>query len=126
VNSAGKFVILRKTAAKRLKAKLENIKQEMERRMHEPVRQVGEWLERVVRGYYQYHAVPGNLWSLRHFRESLCWKWRQVLRRRSQQGPPAWSRLRRLFRQWIPFPQILHPYPSVRFDARIQGRSRVR
>ena len=28
--------------------------------MHEPVEQVGAWLKRVVEGYYQYHAVPGN------------------------------------------------------------------
>lgn len=125
VNSAGKFVILRKTAAKRLKAKLENIKQELERRMHEPVKQVGEWLERVVRGYYQYHAVPGNQRTLQHFRESLCWRWRRVLRRRSQQRP-QWSWLHGLFVRWIPHPITLHPYPSVRFDARIQGRSRVR
>ncbi len=27
---------------------------------------------------------------------------------------------------WIPLPRILHPYPDIRFDARIQGKSRMR
>jgi len=125
VNSAGKFVILRKTAAKRLKAKLEEIKQELRRQMHEPVKQVGEWLERVVRGYYQYHAVPGNKRALEHFRESICRKWRQVLRRRSQQRP-KWKWFHKVVQRWVPRPETLHPYPSVRFDVRIQGGSRVR
>ncbi len=29
--------------------------------MHEPTARVGEWLQKVVQGYYQYHAVPGNI-----------------------------------------------------------------
>ena len=30
-------------------------------RMDEPIAQVGELLRGVLRGYYQYQAVPGNL-----------------------------------------------------------------
>ena len=41
-------------------AKLKAIKVELTRRKHEPTAQVGEWLQKVVLGYYQYHAVPGN------------------------------------------------------------------
>ena len=33
--------------------------------MHEPVPKVGEWLRRVLNGFYQYHAVPGNWASLK-------------------------------------------------------------
>src|SRR5881398_1104870 len=48
----GHFKIRRQTARKRLEAKLQNIKQTLRSRMHEPVPKVGEWLERVLNGHY--------------------------------------------------------------------------
>jgi hypothetical protein len=45
---------------KRMAAKLQAIKAELIRRRHEPKAAVGEWLQKVVLGYYRYHAVPGN------------------------------------------------------------------
>ena len=33
---------------------------------------VGAWLRKVVLGYYQYHAVPGNSTQLRVFRRRVC------------------------------------------------------
>jgi len=125
-NSTGRFVVWRHTAAKRMRAKLRVIQQELRRMMHDPVAIVGAWLKRVVEGYYQYHAVPGNLSVLSRFRERLCRYWRHVLRRRSQRRKPDWDHLRPIFERWIPRPRTLHPYPDVRFDARIQGRSRMR
>jgi group II intron reverse transcriptase/maturase len=125
-NSTGRFVVWRHTAAKRMRARLQSIKIELRRMMHEPVALVGAWLKRVVDGYYRYHAVPGNLNTLGRFRERICRYWRHVLRRRSQRRKPDWEQLRPLFDCWIPKPRTLHPYPDVRFDARIQGRSRMR
>ena len=125
-NSKGHFVVWRRTLAKRMRAKLHAIKQELRRKMHEPVAEVGAWLKRVVDGYYRYHAVPGNLAVLGRFRERLCRYWRHVLRRSSQRRKPDWEQLRPIFDRWIPRPRTLHPYPDVRFDARIQGRSRMR
>ena len=116
-NSKGYFVIWRQTAAKRMRAKLQAIKQELRRKMHEPVGVAGEWLKRVVEGYYRYHAVPGNTAELGRFRNRLCRLWRQILRRRSQQRRPGWEQLQPTFERWIPRPRVLHPYPDVRFDA---------
>lgn len=116
-NSKGHFVVWRRTAAKRMRAKLQGIKQELRRNLHEPVGVVGAWLKRVVEGYYRYHAVPGNSQALGRFRDRLCRLWGQALRRRSQKRRPAWDRLRPHFQRWIPRPRILHPYPDVRFDA---------
>jgi RNA-directed DNA polymerase len=124
-NSSGHYVIWRRTTAKRMKAKLEQIKQELRRKMHEPVPLTGAWLKRVVEGYYRYHAVPGNQQALGRFRTRVCRFWRQVLRRRSQRRPPDWDRVRPLFDRWIPLPRTLHPYPDVRFDAHIQRKSRM-
>jgi len=115
--SKGTFAIWRRTAAKRMRAKLQAIKQELRRKMHEPVGVVGEWLKRVTQGYYRYHAVPGNIAVLGLFRDRLCRLWRQVLRKRSQRRKPGWDQLRRIFERWIPRPRALHPYPGVRFDA---------
>src|ERR1035437_9813357 len=113
----GHFVVGRRTVAKRMRAKLLSLKQELRRKMHEPVSVVGEWLKRVVEGYYRYHAVPGNIAVLRRFRDRLCMLWRQALRRRSQRRRPGWDRLRPTFERWIPRPRTLHPYPDVRFDV---------
>jgi hypothetical protein len=117
INSAGKFTIWRRTARKRLEAKLQQVKQTLRARMHEPVPAVGEWLGRVLNGYYQYHAVPGNGASLNRFREQIGRYWRHALKRRSQRGRLTVDRLTRLFDRWLPRPRVLHPYPSVRFDA---------
>ena len=116
--SNGSFIVWRKTASKRMVAKLRGLKAELTRRMHEPTAQVGERLKRAVQGYYQYHAVPGNLNQLSAFRHRLCRLWRGVLSRRSQRGEKPWERLTPLLERWIPFPRVLHPYPQARFAAR--------
>jgi hypothetical protein len=51
--------------------------------MHQPAALVGEWLRKAVIGYYQYHAVPGNLDRLCTFRHRLRRLWRAILFRRS-------------------------------------------
>jgi hypothetical protein len=56
--------VKRETIGKRLRAKLQRIKQQLRSRLHDPVAQTGEWLESVVQGYFNYHVVPGNLDSL--------------------------------------------------------------
>ena len=40
-----------------------------QRRLHDRPREVGRWLHKVLQGFYDYHAVPGNLrrlWSMRY------------------------------------------------------------
>jgi hypothetical protein len=110
-------VVHRKTAKKRMRAKLQAVKAELRRRMHEPLAETGEWLQKVIRGYYQYHAIPGNIASLCVFRERLIRLWRHVIRRRSQKRRPNWDRLGRSFDRWLPHPCILHPFPQARLDA---------
>jgi group II intron reverse transcriptase/maturase len=113
----GYFTVTRKTVKKRMRAKLQAIKAELRRRMHDPIAETGSWLEKVIRGYFLYHAVPENMDRLSLFREHVTRMWRHVLRRRSQTRRPSWTRLRRHFDRWLPRPRILHPYPQVRFDA---------
>ena len=112
---AGRFQIQRKTRADRMRAKLQEIKQEMRRRMHQPILEQGRWLERVVRGYFNYHAVPTNGQALEVFRHHVTDLWRRTLRRRSQKDRVTWARMTQLVDDWLPKPIILHPWPSVRF-----------
>ena len=89
----GAFIVWRITAKKRMVAKLKAIKAELQRRKHHRTTAVGAWLRKVVQGYYQYHAVPGNSTQLRIFSRRVCWVWRSVLVRRSQRAQVRWDRL---------------------------------
>ena len=62
------------------------------RRRQEPVPVIGRWLGRVVRGYFNYYAVPGNMCRLNSFRSELSRAWRHALMRRSQRHRLPWSR----------------------------------
>lgn len=73
---------------------------------------------RVVSGYFNYHAVPGNLIRLGGFRLAVCSLWRQALKRRSQHNRLQWSRYGRLADLYIPRPRNAHPYPEDRFASR--------
>ena len=112
------FIVKRKTTAKRLRSKLQELKEIVMRRRHEPVRVVGAWLRTVVRGYFNYHAIPGNMAALETFRREVSRYWLHALRRRSQRHCMNWERFRKLENRWIPKLKILHPYPSERFYAR--------
>jgi len=111
------FTVWRITAKKRMVAKLKAIKAELQRRKHDRTSQTGAWLRSVVTGYYQYHAVPGNIDQLRLFRQRVNRLWRGVLIRRSQRARKKWEKFVPVFDKWIPTPRVLHPYPEVRFYA---------
>lgn len=112
----GDFTIHRKTSRKKFQAKLADLKEKISRRRHDDLAQVGAWLQRVVRGWYQYYAVPGNYTRLRQFRDAIQDRWLRTLRRRSQRGRRlTWEKFSKLCTRWLPTPKILHPYPNVRF-----------
>src|SRR5207342_463826 len=56
----GGFQLKRKTRRDRMTAKLLEVKEDLRRRMHRPIPEQGEWLKRVVSGFFNYHAVPTN------------------------------------------------------------------
>src|SRR6266536_14715 len=112
---AGKFQLKRKTRRDRMRAKLRMIKQEMWRRMHQSIPRQGKWLRHVVRGYFNYHAVPTNFRALVAFRDEITKRWQRVLTRRSERTDLNWVRMNELIDDWLPKPRILHPWPNQRF-----------
>src|SRR5450830_31676 len=114
----GKFQIKRKSRRDRMRVKLRAIKQELRRRMHQPIPQQGRWLKQVVTGYFNYHAVPTNGPTLTAFLFHVTNLWRRTLRRRSQKDWTTKERTARLANDWLPKPRILHPWPDARFAVR--------
>jgi group II intron reverse transcriptase/maturase len=122
----GWFTVLRRTMAKRMRAKLKRLKEELRRRMHDPVEKVGGWLASVLRGHFRYFGVPRNGRMLNNFRDVVRRLWQRALSRRSQTGYYTEQRTSRLAARWLPQPRIYHPYPAMRLAVIIQGKSPVR
>ena len=114
-NSRGRFLVKRTTRRDRMRATLRRIKEELRRRMHEPIPEQGAWLKQVVRGFFAYHAVPTNGSALGAFYYYVKRIWLRTLRRRSQKDSFSWQRMHGLAADWLPQPRILHPYPDKRF-----------
>jgi group II intron reverse transcriptase/maturase len=114
----GHFQLQRKTRRDRQRAKLQEIKEELRRRMHQPIPLQGSWLKQVVTGHFAYYAVPTNARALSAFRHHVTDLWRRTLRRRSQKDGFTWARMTQLAAGWLPEPRILHPWPDQRFAVK--------
>ena len=115
--SNGMYTVLRQTIRKRLQTKLNEVKAELQRRMHEPIPEQGKWLRAVVGGHFRYYGVRMNQPALTTFRFRVGWVGHRSLSRRSQNGRVLWDRMRRLITRWLPLPTICHPYPLRRMGV---------
>lgn len=125
----GAFKVVRITIAKRMRATLQKIKEELRKRSPLRVAEQGRWLRSVIQGWLNYHAIPGNYARLDQFCTQVARLWLKALRRRSHQGKQRWNwaRLKLHLERWFPKPRILHPYPEDRFSTvHTQGKSRMR
>jgi len=122
----GKFTVLRLTSAKRMRAKLRAVKEQLRRRMHQSVAEQGRYLRAVVAGHSRYFGVPRNGQRIGRFRHEVVRLWHRTLCRRSQTHRMQWARMQRLSHHWLPPAQICHPYPNQRLIVTTQGRSRMR
>jgi RNA-directed DNA polymerase len=112
---AGRFLLKRRTRRDRRQAKIKDVAGELRRRMHQSIPEQGKWLGQVVKGFFNYHAVPTNWAALGAFRAEITDRWRRTLSRRSDKGALTWARMTKLADDWLPKPQILHPWPNQRF-----------
>jgi group II intron reverse transcriptase/maturase len=114
----GSYQLQRKSRGDRMRVKLQDIKVELRRRMHQGVPEQGKWLGAVVRGYLNYHAVPTNMRSITAFGYHVKTLWRRTLERRSQKAGLTFARMDRIAAAYLPRPRILHPWPSIRFAVK--------
>src|SRR5437660_8772394 len=114
----GQFQILRKTRSDRMRATLRRVKDELRRRMHNPIPEPAYWLRQVTTAIFAYHAVHTNSRALMAFRHHISVLWKRTLSRRSQKATVPWERMLKLVQAWLPPPRILHPWPTQRFDVK--------
>jgi len=114
----GMFVVLRQTEKKRLRAKVTEIKLELQKRKHFPLMHQCRWLKAVVTGHLNYYGVPTNLRALNTFRFRVVSFWMKALRDRSQNDHFTWERMYEMSSRWLPWGHITHPYPLARFGVR--------
>jgi RNA-directed DNA polymerase len=117
-SKSGRFWLRRITIAKRMRAKLHEVNDQLKRRRHQPIAVQGRWLASVVRGHLAYYAVPGNTDAGAAFRFQLTRHWFRALRRRSQRTRTTWARMGPIATRWLPQVRAMHPFPAVRFAAR--------
>lgn len=110
-----RFVVKRQTSKRRMRKTLQSIKVELKWRRHARVTETGTWLKRVLTGYFNYYAVPGNLKILNGFRDSVTRYWIKSLRRRSQRHRMTWDKYRKLVTLYLPTVKRVHGYPHERF-----------
>ena len=114
----GRSLIIRRTSKQRMQARLKAIRQQLLWHRHKPVAEQGSWLKQVLRGYFQYHAIPGNGKLLKAMRMCVARAWLRALRRRGQKGKNLnWVYMKTLIDKWLPPVTIVHPYPDARFSV---------
>ena len=80
----GKFKLMRESIKKRLRDKIKQIGNTLMQYRHKPLWELGSWLRKVLTGYYNYFAIPGNHTSLQMMRTEVARAWIKAMRRRSQ------------------------------------------
>ena len=114
----GKFLLHRKSRSDRMRAKLQEMQDELRQRRHQAIPVQGEWLRRAVSGFFNYHAVPTNSRALTVFHYHVRRLWLRTLQRRSEKDGSTWRRIEKLAADWLPKPRILHPWPRERFAVK--------
>jgi group II intron reverse transcriptase/maturase len=113
----GRFWVRRITIAKRMRAKLREVKNQLRARRHQSIPEQGRWLASVVRGYRAYYAVPGNRTAVASFRTQVTKLWHEALERRSERTRISWVRMNRLATRWLPPAKVMHPFPDARLHV---------
>lgn len=83
---AGKFKLKRKTAKKKLRMKMRELKDWFRANLRTPVSEVWTTLNQKLRGHYQYYGINDNWSWLMLYREAALRMARRWLLRRSQRG----------------------------------------
>lgn len=84
-----KFVF--RTESKRFTKVKANIKAELKKIQHHPLKEQGKVLNSLLRGHYNYFGLPGNSGKLSELSYWVTLAFRRSLSRRSQRGKQTWA-----------------------------------
>ena len=108
---SGRWVIKRKTIAKRLARKLHEIWLWCRQHLHEPIEWQRDRLASRLTGYYNYFGIPCNERALDQIYRGVQEAWRYWLNRRSQRAKMHWERFHQLEKLFpLPSPRIVHQW----------------
>jgi RNA-directed DNA polymerase len=94
--------------------KLKQLRLEMRRRMHTPVRDQWRWLSAVLRGHYAYYGLTGNSRAIKCYYQEVVAHWQRMLNRRSQKAKMYGVRFYQLLRRFaLPTPTLIDPYRAA-------------
>ncbi len=113
--SDGGFTVRRQTIAKRLRAKIKEMRQWLMLNRCIPIEVQGRKIASVITGSLNYYGVPGNTRAMAALRTEICKSWFRALRRRSQKGQKLiWRKMQRIVALYVPLIRTTHPYPNER------------
>jgi len=107
----GKWVMKRKTAAKKLKAAVQRVYGWCKKHRHDPVKDQWQALCGKLIGHYGFYGVTFNSEGTALFYEQVKRSWRKWLNRRSRDNDMPWERFNRLLEHYpLPKPRIAHKF----------------
>jgi RNA-directed DNA polymerase len=105
----GNFAVIRLPRPKSCRRFLDHAKGWLKEHSHWKVRDQQQQLSAMLRGFYQYYALPHCGLKLLGIHGEVLRQWRRTLQRRSQRSKTHWSYLTK--KDWfkLPTPRSLHP-----------------
>ncbi len=105
----GKWVVKRKTAAKRLRRAIVSTSRWCRRNLHRPFPEQYQRLQQKLRGHYAYYGIRGNYAQLKRYHQEVRRAWRKWLGRRSRASAISWKQFERLEKKFpLLRPRIVH------------------
>lgn len=102
----GNWVVLRRTASKRLSRALQRINEWCRDHRHLPVETQHEKMSQKLRGHFGYYGITGNSGGINRFAYIATRLWRKWLDRRSWRAGMTWERFGKLLKR-LPLPRPL-------------------
>ncbi len=104
----GKFIVKRKTAAKRLRRSMLRVTEWCRKHRHLPLKEQHRQISSKLRGHFNYFGLIGNMRCLKAMEWHTVRTWRKWLNRRSQRGRMPWKRYEQILAVYpLPQPKIL-------------------
>ena len=112
----GRWIVKRKTAAKRFRRALVATWNWCRKNRHKKVKAQYEILRSKIRGHYNYYGITGNFRSLSAYWHYVKRAWRYWLNRRNRGRSMPWSRFNQLLLQCYPLPRpnVVHSIYAVK------------